>query len=337
MSASSSIISSDGLLRAPPAARFLVVFVFALSLGCGLVAAVNVAVDPFGFFGANRTGLFFNDERTFKLMQVRNYPHDALLLGDSRVAYIDPEDMTKPRFFNAAFGGASLDEMLWFWENYDGNARLLVIGLLYADFSGRPAIDEELKAHTWRDYFRYALSFELLKRSMEALERWRMGEPPTYNENGSRSAREKRVEELAQTTAGAFLSKAAQPAVDATEVDPCSRPERRSRRDAADPRWERLQRIADIAERRGVKLVLFMHPRHPDDLFGHKEQTRDRQFVSRINFLCSLDAKFLDFTASDFSDPRNFWLADRLHYKPEVGLSLLTEVLRRSGVEVKMK
>jgi hypothetical protein len=153
--------------RAPK--RFLVVFVFSLSLACGLVAAANVAVDPFGYFGFNRTGLFFDDERTFKLLQAHRYPHQALLLGDSRTAYVNPEAIRTPRFFNAAFGGASLDKMVWFWEHYGGNARVVVMGVLWTEVDRNAPVSERLTERSWRDPIRYALSFELLWRSYDGV------------------------------------------------------------------------------------------------------------------------------------------------------------------------
>ena len=85
-------------------------------LGAVAPPRVPFDVDPFGFFGVNRTGYYFNSEREFKLQQVDIVPHDGLLLGNSKMAYVDPDDLPGYEFFNAAFSGAKPLEMLQFLE-----------------------------------------------------------------------------------------------------------------------------------------------------------------------------------------------------------------------------
>lgn len=327
------------MLSADPAQiRFLRVLIFTLSLSCGLTAAVNVAVDPFGFFGFNRTGLFFSDERTFKRTQVRHYPHDALLLGDSRVGYIDPAEIRAPRFFNAAFAGATLEETLAFWERYEGNARLIVLGLLYSDLSEEARPGERFEPPGWRDYLRHALSIELFVRSTQAAARWHAGRPSTYRDNGSRAAI---AEEIADLKAGALVRPARWPGPSGKEPDlagpartPCADRTRGSASAAPSARVSRLAAIARLAEKRGARLIVFVHPRHREILKSGDYATPSADL---IDALCRLPLTFIDLTDSRYSDPDFFWITDHTHYKPEVGAAIITDVLRRSGVWVETR
>ena len=86
--------------------------ILALGLAGGLVATIglfNYFVDPYGLFGQNRLGIHISAEREFKPSQVQRYPHDALVLGTSRMAMIPVDDLKGFRFFNAGFGGGTAE------------------------------------------------------------------------------------------------------------------------------------------------------------------------------------------------------------------------------------
>ena len=110
MSVSFSTISSElagdpASRRVPgrPARRHIAVLAVLVLAVLQIIAAINIAVDPFGFFGTNHVGYYYNSERELKQKQIRNYPHRALLLGNSKMAYVDPDLLrswasTTPRF-----------------------------------------------------------------------------------------------------------------------------------------------------------------------------------------------------------------------------------------------
>jgi hypothetical protein len=316
-----------------------------VSLTCGLAAAVNVAVDPFGYFGLNQTGLFFDDERSFKLVQVRHYPHEALLFGDSRSAYVDPAPIRTPRFFNAAFGGATFEEIVWFWEHYTGRARVVVVGILEGDVGGEAKVSEQFSGRSWRDPFRYTLSFELLRRSLDAVKRWRAGVPPTYHDNGSRIIADKYIREaMATGTASALVTSRYVPGAippntpvrnlcaDGTARPPLSEPVPRGIR--------RIGRMAELARERGARLILFLQPRHQKVLDEGGGSDPGKKYAGPPGpltaYICDQKIDFFDLTAS-YSDPSYFWTTDRTHYYPHVGVAILEEILRASGVRVEVE
>ena len=90
----------------------LFIWLIAVLGSTGFVAGFNVAVDPFGYFGTNRIGYYFSSEREFKYSIVKSYDYNAIILGDSRIAFTDPAYIARPefRFVNGGIGGSSLAE-----------------------------------------------------------------------------------------------------------------------------------------------------------------------------------------------------------------------------------
>ncbi len=88
-----------------------------------LYYAVFLAFEPNNYFGlrsSTPSGVVFGAIR-----QYRESPTDAVILGDSRMAHFDMDELqgsTAERFSNLAFGGASLKESLdlldWLLEDY---------------------------------------------------------------------------------------------------------------------------------------------------------------------------------------------------------------------------
>ena len=115
------------------------------------IAAVNIAVDPFGFFGLNQVGFFFNAEREFKPRQIHVYPHRALLLGNSKMAYVDPDDLPGYGFFNAAFSAAKPEEMLAFLEKNIDGVELIALALDHRMFLNYKLEWLDLGGPDWSD------------------------------------------------------------------------------------------------------------------------------------------------------------------------------------------
>jgi hypothetical protein len=107
--------------------------VTALSL-VGFVARFNIVIDPFGYFGANSLGYYFSSERQFKFSIVKGYDYNAIILGDSRIAFTDPSyvDLSGYRFVNGGIAGATICELVSLLAaSRLSQLRLAVVGLEY--------------------------------------------------------------------------------------------------------------------------------------------------------------------------------------------------------------
>ena len=104
----------------------------ALGLALGLtsgVALLNLIIDPFNRYGLNRLGVYISAERECKSTYVTRFPHDALLVGNSREIRIPPAQLEGFRFFNGAFSGATPEELYFFLQHFARDQRLVVLAV----------------------------------------------------------------------------------------------------------------------------------------------------------------------------------------------------------------
>lgn len=105
-----------------------------LLLGCagvliGGLALLNFIVDPFNRYGLNRLGVFISAERECKATYVTRFPHDALLMGNSRENRTPPDRLEGFHFFNAAISGATPEETYFFLKHFARHERLVVLNV----------------------------------------------------------------------------------------------------------------------------------------------------------------------------------------------------------------
>ena len=118
--------------------RLLVIWLVAVLGSIGFVAGFNVVVDPFGYFGTNRIGYYFSSEREFKYSMVKSYDYNAIILGDSRIAFTDPAHIARPefRFVNGGIGGSTIaEEVALLSASHLDRLKLVVLGLVYGDLT----------------------------------------------------------------------------------------------------------------------------------------------------------------------------------------------------------
>jgi hypothetical protein len=129
-----------------------------LLFGIVAVGTMNWYLDPYGYWG-NADGVFYSTERQFKASQINHFPHDALLLGTSRFTHIDPKKLKCRKFFNAAFSGASLEEIIEFVKKFVGERELIILGLDFQMFEDVKAIPNEQGGfgRTPRDFIKHLL------------------------------------------------------------------------------------------------------------------------------------------------------------------------------------
>ncbi len=155
------------------------------------VMALNVLVDPYGIH-SNSMGLnFAGSERVFKIFAVRRVPHGGLLLGSSRMSYVDPAIISGARLFNSAFSQASLVEILTYLQRWAGQPDFVIIGLdfyMMNESEDVPGYVSVLDKSVMSIMVDHALSWEAAHRSAEALIARAHGERPALQANGARDA-----------------------------------------------------------------------------------------------------------------------------------------------------
>jgi len=216
MSANSSISTSEPR----PIVRSGFFFVLA-AIGIALlllaaVALLNWEVDPFDKLGHNLIGVYNSSERDAKPQMLVRYPHDGLILGSSRMTFIDPRTIRGYRFFDGAFSDAMPEEMLDFFRVYATNEKLVVIGLDFQMFNEtyapirpdrfKPIAPPDATPNFWQliessDLRDYLLSWNVTWNSAKALAENLIGiNPPFLMPAGNRNARKRLAEDARVTT-----------------------------------------------------------------------------------------------------------------------------------------
>lgn len=93
-----------------------------------LSALLVWSVDPYGALGHNSMGIYAESERQAKPAMLRAAAPKTILIGSSKVSYIDP-GVLGPRAFNASFAAAMPEEIVNFLHHHVPRGSRVVIGL----------------------------------------------------------------------------------------------------------------------------------------------------------------------------------------------------------------
>jgi hypothetical protein len=154
--------------------RPLSLLLLAAALPIGVVAAINVLIDPFCFFGPSNsfvTRKYLYDERDQKTRYIvrSDGMYDGLLIGSSRTAHINSTDFKNAKYFNYASSGLLPIEYSSFIEVAKKRNKItsIVIGF---DFFATNASEHPKEYKIATDYelgatYRNLLSFSGIKYS----------------------------------------------------------------------------------------------------------------------------------------------------------------------------
>jgi hypothetical protein len=295
----------------------------------GFVAGFNIVVDPFGYFGTNSLGYYFSSERQFKFSIVNGYDYNAIILGDSRIAFTDPSyiNLSGYKFVNGGIGGASLAELVALLSaSRLDRLKLAILGLEITDLSGcsdPKASFEGGNPEAW-DWLRFAVSWTQFDYAIKVLAARASDEAPKYHADGTRS----------------IVSKSFQDSVfDAKTPRYWSKVQNKIENDGNGPRLvfdakcrELLGEARALADRHGFALMVVFLPRDRDLLARWNSDTPQARegvesFLAQVREVVPY---VVDLTESSFSDSQNFWLNDPTHFKPEIGARVIEEAVRRS-------
>lgn len=291
-------------------------FATALSL-VACVAGFNMVIDPFGYFGMNRIGYYFSSERQFKTNLVRQESYDAMIMGDSRIAFTDPKYITKLnyKFVNAGFASASLPELYSLLQGAKlSKLRLLVVGLHYVDL--KSCSDQKLNTTSVWDPVRYGMSWSDLRYATKALDKRYKGESPSYHRDGTRAAEKDIFRDAA--LGGHKSQRYWQKVKSAGNVW-------RQQLVFSDACLDIIRKIKDLSRIHGFEFVLVFLP-YDEDIWGNADWN---QWIARprhqrqFDRLRNIVPNYVDLSYSRFSASHNFWAHDPLHFLPQVGAKII--------------
>lgn len=141
------------------------------------IIIVNWRVDPYNYFGNNELGVYFSSRRMAKGTMIRQFPHDAIITGSSRIAFSDTSSVSSHTFFNAGFPLPSISYMSNFLADFVSDEKLIVIALdMYmfhggaaAKDMGKPTQLPAPKHNNKQGALYYLVSWNIFKASIETV------------------------------------------------------------------------------------------------------------------------------------------------------------------------
>ena len=298
-------------------ARRFVLLALGLAVGLtGGMALLNFITDPFNRYGNNRLGVYISAERECKSAYVQRFPHNALLVGNSREIRIPPDQLKGFRFFNGAFSGATPEEIYFFLQHFAQHQELVVLavdvgeqdpaerhGDIFAPKGLTSALDNLFNLQT-TEY-----SFRTISESMS-----RHPQPigldglvPVGNsiQDADRDDPER----------DAYLIRSMQRLWDGYHCPPLEQ-------------MSFYVKISECLRQRGIPCVVVIPPTHEAVARSLESGPVAAQVMAWKRQLGVIFPHVIDLSFSSYDAATNFYRADPIHFKPEVGVSLMNaEVL----------
>ena len=298
-------------------ARRFVLLALGLAIGLtGGMALFNFVIDPFNRFGHNRLGVYISAERECKSHYVQQYPHDALLVGNSREIRIPPADLHGFRFFNGAFSGATCEEMYFFIEHFARHQRLVILavdaglsdppelhGDIFAPAGLTSDFDNLLNVQTTE--YSVRTIFESLSKNPQPIGRDGLVPPGSAAQNADQDDPQR----------AAYVIQLLQRRLEQYRCPPMTN-------------MSFLVKIRDCLQQRGIACVVVVPPIHEALAQPLQSGTAGDEIVKWKQQLHAIFPQVIDLSFGSYNAAANFYRADPVHFKPEVGVRLMnTEVI----------
>jgi len=307
-------------------ARRFVLLALGLALGLtGGMALFNFVVDPFNRFGNNRLGVYISAERECKSRYVQQFPHDALLVGNSREIRIPPAQLRGFRFFNGAFSGATCEEMYFFIEHFARHQRLVIIavdaglsdptelhGDIFAPAGLTADVDNLLNVQTTE--YSVRTIFESLSKNPQPIGRDGLVPPGSAAQNADQDDPQR----------AAYVIQLLQRRLEQYRCPPMTN-------------MSFLVKIRDCLEQRGIACIVVIPPINEGLAQPLQSGTAGEEVMKWKQQLRAIFPHVIDLSFGAYNAATNFFRTDPVHFKPEVGVRLMNNEVIPFATEVLQK
>ena len=283
----------------------------------------NWYVDPFCFFERNTVGMYFHTERQCKAMMVQQREHDALIIGNSRPAWIGASPLLPDKVLNVSFSGAEIEEVYAFLDKYLKPNTQVLIGIDFEMmYSARNDLEDggqtgEDFRYTPLEYLENLLGWEVISKSI-AVYFYRDVFLPSIplGEIGERIPRPGQSE--ADRRSQGYI------APYDTEGD---KSKMLAGSDAVQKRFDVLLRLKQLLEARAADYVVFTNPVFPARRAAFREHYPQAfaALQGHPDKLANIFERFVDFSLDGSFQERDF--RDWSHFYPSVAERMLVRLV----------
>jgi hypothetical protein len=293
----------------------------ALAVAIGLaggLALLNYLVDPYNRYGMNRLGVYISAERQWKATEVRQFPHNALLLGNSRMASIPPGKLHGFTFFNGGFSGATAEEVYYFASHFATNIDLVVVGVDLGACDPYPSLlgGDIFAPPSCRAVLENLFNLSTVECSFRTIAGYLSGRPKPNGPDGSYNGlpwfenADQDNPALHDWTLAAWEHIA--------DCYPMPTPDKLSY----------YQKLAQCLRQRGIPCVVFIPPEHEALAKHMRTPSNLPKYQTWRRELGGIFSNIVDLSFSSYGADSNFFKMDPLHFRPDAGVSMInTEVI----------
>ena len=298
-------------------ARRYVLLALGLAVGlAGGVALLNFIVDPFNRYGNNHLGVYISAERECKSTYITRFSHDALLVGNSREIRIPPAQLEGFRFFNGAFSGATPEEIYFFLEHFAPHQRLIVLAVDVGEQDPAERHGDIFAAKGLVSALNNLLNLQTVEYSIRTIAESWSKHPQPIGLDG--------------------LVPVGSSMLDADRNDP---QQEAYRIKAMQQMWvgyhcppmEQMSfyvRIGECLRQRGIPCVVVIPPIQEAVAQSAQSGATAAEVVAWKRQLGTIFPHVIDLSFSSYDAATNFYRADPMHFKPDVGVRFMnTDVL----------
>jgi hypothetical protein len=299
------------------AARQFVLLALGLAIGLtGGMALLNLIVDPFNRYGNNRLGVYISAERECKSTYVKRFPHNALLVGNSREIRIPPERLEGYQFFNGAFSGATPEEIYYFLQHFAWRQRLVVLAVDVGEQDPAEWHGDIFAPKGMTSDFDNLFNLQTTEYSIRTISESLSKNPQPIGRDG--------------------LVPVGSSMLDADRDDP---EEEAYRIKFMQHMWDGYRcpqmaqmsffiRISECLRQRGIPCVVVIPPTHEAVARLIQSGPAAEEVAAWKRQLGTIFPHVIDLSFSSYDAATNFYRADPIHFKPDVGVRLMNaEVL----------
>ena len=300
-----------------PARRFTVVMLAMSMFFVGGPVLLNYLVDPYDRFGNNHMGVYIMCEREMKNTEVARRPHDALLIGNSRIASIPASELNGFRFFNAAFAAATPEEIYWFLLHHADKQQLVVLGIDLGTKDPPVLQGDIFRRDDWALAAENLVNLQTVEYSIKTLLSHWAGKPSHYLPDGSvpSDAAWVNPSKHEDSLAGKVFMESAKGAIVARVLKPPGS-------------LSFYRKIADLLRERKIPCVVVMPPMHEKIVRHIESQNLQGECKAWEDEVRAIFPNIVNLTSSPYAAASGFYVRDPVHYNPGVGVQFMNaEVL----------
>lgn len=293
--------------------KYTITLLSTTCISLSLIILISALIDPLNKLRAN-TSSYFSSERNLKARMIENNNYDGLLIGSSKVSYINTNENQK--ILNAGFSAALPEEILSFLEEKNPNVNWIAIGLdFYMFHEEKFPYNNEILHFPKLNFFektKYTVSLNTFFYSVQSLINKLFNKPVQYSSSGSRNVSSKLLNEKDKSYDYTYTIEYLK--------------ERFQNYKISQKRLNDMSKIQAWADSKGIMLIVWLHP-YNQEILELLDSYNNEEFEHLSTQLSSIFHHFEDLS-QNYSDKKYYYKQDPYHFYPIVGDSILNETIK---------